>query len=591
MTDIDIDIDIDTNNKEIENINDAFKLPIYYNEKKTTLKQNIINDLELVNTIDPSSNPMYSFLFNSDNNNTFSKNIIQQISETYTTDTKFLKDNQTLLKTYKKTNKYNTDVSQNYEKIINIWNEIKKDTGFKEKYYYIDWPMWEFLNKSDKFLQFMSVYNLTAPIISLFIPIIILIIPFFIIKLRGLNVSFSQYIEILKIVISNNALGRLFTEFNDVSPQEKMYLLVSAGFYMFSIYQNFLTCIRFNNNMIKIHDHLSEINNYIIFTTKNMENYLLYSNNLQTHNVFNTIVREKMKILSELGSKINCISKYEFSMLKICEIGYVLKYFYEIYDNKIFEDAFIYSFGFNGYTDCIEGLIENLENKNINFANFIKDKKKNLIKNNYYAALKNKSPFKNNIKFKKNIIITGPNASGKTTILKSTLINIIITQQFGCGFYGSANLKPYEHIHCYLNIPDTSGRDSLFQAEARRCKEIIDNINENIKDNHFCAFDELYSGTNPSEAEISAIAFMEYLVKNKNVSCFLTTHFINVCKKLDTNKKIINCYMDANKDNDKIIYKYILKEGISELKGGLNVLYDMNYPAEIINSTKEKQKS
>ena len=579
----------DSNTEEIENINDIFKLPIYYNDKKKTLKQNIINDLELINTIDSSSNSMYSFLFNSDNNNTFSKKITEQISETYTTDTKFLKDNQTLFKTYKKINKYNTDISQNYEKIITIWNEIKKDTGFKEKYYYIDWPMWEFLNKSDKFLQFMSIYNLTAPIISIFIPIIILIIPFFIIKLRGLNVSFGQYVEILKVVISNNALGRLFTQFNEVSSQEKIYLLFSAGFYVFSIYQNFLTCIRFNNNMIKIHDHLSEINKYIIFTCKNMENYLMYSNNLQTHSEFNTIVREKMNTLLELGNKINCISKYEFNLLKICEIGYILKYFYEIYDNKIFEDAFIYSFGFNGYTDCIEGLIENIEKKNINFTNFINNKKKNLIKNNYYAALKNKSPIKNNIKFKKNIIITGPNASGKTTILKSTLINIIITQQFGCGFYDSANLKPYEHIHCYLNIPDTSGRDSLFQAEARRCKEIIDNINENIKDNHFCAFDELYSGTNPCEAEISAIAFMEYLVKNKNVSCFLTTHFINVCKKLDKNKKIINCYMDANKENEKIVYKYILKEGISELKGGLNVLYEMDYPAEIINSTKQKQ--
>ena len=32
----------------------------------------------------------------------------------------------------------------------------------------------------------------------------------------------------------------------------------------------------------------------------------------------------------------------------------------------------------------------------------------------------------------------------------------------------------YDKIHCYLNIPDTSNRDSLFQAEARRCKEIID---------------------------------------------------------------------------------------------------------------------
>jgi hypothetical protein len=79
------------------------------------------------------------------------------------------------------------------------------------------------------------------------------------------------------------------------------------------------------------------------------------------------------------------------------------------------------------------------------------------------------------------MIITGPNASGKTTILKSTLINIILTQQFGCGFYSSAKLSPFKHIHCYLNIPDTSGRDSLFQAEARRCKEILDIIVRNGK--------------------------------------------------------------------------------------------------------------
>ena len=50
----------------------------------------------------------------------------------------------------------------------------------------------------------------------------------------------------------------------------------------------------------------------------------------------------------------------------------------------------------------------------------------------------------------KNLIITGPNASGKTTILKTTLINIILTQQMGCGFYSSGNLHPFKYIHCYL---------------------------------------------------------------------------------------------------------------------------------------------
>ena len=44
--------------------------------------------------------------------------------------------------------------------------------------------------------------------------------------------------------------------------------------------------------------------------------------------------------------------------------------------------------------------------------------------------------------------------------------------------------------------------------------------------------------------------------------------------------------MDTTKTSDnKITYKYILKKGISEVQGGINVLCDMNYPSEIINNT------
>ena len=95
---------MEENTTDIDNINKYFKLPIYYNDKKNNLKENIINDLELVNVADPSYNPMYSFLFNNDN--ILSKKITEQVSEYYTTDTNFLKDSQTLLKTYKKTSKY-----------------------------------------------------------------------------------------------------------------------------------------------------------------------------------------------------------------------------------------------------------------------------------------------------------------------------------------------------------------------------------------------------------------------------------------------------------------------------------------------------
>jgi DNA mismatch repair ATPase MutS len=567
-------------------INNYFKLPIYYNNNKTELKQNIVSDLELVSTIDPSCNPIYTYCFN--NNNDISKILINQISKYYTTDKQFLIDNQTLLKNYNKLNNKYIDEVPNYKNITDIWKELKTDIGFKEKYYYVDWNMLEFLNKSDMFLQFMSMYNLFSPILTLIMPIIILIIPFFVIRLKGLTLNINEYLTILKIVAQQNALGKLFTvNLSEIQLQDRIYILISAAFYLFSIYQNINVCFKFYKNMTVITKYFTEIKLYLNKTLLSMNNYLSVSDNLITHKDFNNNLRLKIQLLTHIYDKLNKVSNYNIcSINKFKEVGYILKLFYELHNDKEYEETIMYSFGFNGYIDCLEGLQNNIREKKINFANFIKEHKQNVFKKSYYASLTNSlNHVKNTVKLKKNIIITGPNASGKTTIIKTTMINIILTQQFGCGFYKSAKMAPYNHIHCYLNIPDTSGRDSLFQAEARRCKEILDIIDTYKNETHFCVFDELYSGTNPEEAEISAIAFMNYITKYNNVSCLLTTHFINVCKKLKDNKNIINYNMNTTKINDKLKYLYSFKKGISEVKGGLNILHEMNYPKEIIDKT------
>lgn len=638
---------------KIEMINDYFQLPISYNSSKVKLNDTIITDLELIKTIDEGKvddqvdsqvdsqkcdpecssacskhlesklnlnteqkcdGSMFNYAFNPQS--VFGKKVLEQFPQYYTTDKEFLKDSQILLKTYK------TSLEKpDFSNILSIWNELKLDKSFIDKYQYIDIDYFKYLNNSDHFLQIMSMYNLSSPIFSILVPVFLLIIPFFIIQIRGLQITLPEYIEVLKQIAANHAIGKLFTNFNQVDNQQKIYLLISAGFYLFSIYQNVLTCLKFHNNMFKMHTYLDTFKNYIEYTVTSMKNLLSYTNCLNTYSNFNNVIQSNINILNEFHIQLNMIMPYKLSPYTIGGLGHVLKCFYQLYDHLEYNNAIMYSFGYNGYIDNLEGIIGNINLKYINFANFDKstelndkkskkekkskkdkDKKrdktdkenkenKEQIVNSYYPVLIHNTPVKNTCDLK-NMIITGPNASGKTTTLKSILINVIITQQFGCGFYDDAHFEIFDFIHCYLNIPDTSGRDSLFQAECRRCKEILDTIKENDSSKtHLCVFDELYSGTNPDEAVMSSLAFMRFLIKHKNIKCILTTHFIKVCYELEEHKSITNFHMHTkeieDKDKKQIDFKYTykLEKGISSVKGGIKVLRDMNYPDEILNDS------
>jgi hypothetical protein len=557
-----------------------FKPPIFYNKEKVELSPHIIKDLELVTTQDEEGTPISSYLFS---DKPFQKSFISH----YTTDINFLKDTQHVLR------KWTNNKDSERKRAKSVFQEIKSDTGFKEKYYYIDWTMWEFLNKSERFLQLMSMYNLASPLISLCVPLIILIVPFFIIKMKGMSINMNEYITILKNVLSNHAIGKLFTEFGSVSLNEKIYLVVSAAFYVFSIYQNILVCIRFNSNMEKIHGYLKSVELYLDESVAAMTNFLSVTDKLGSYSEFNANVLSNMKVLIAFKHELAKITEYKSTNYKkVTEIGHLMKCFYDLYQDPVYNDALEYSFGFAEYLDCLSGIQENLQIGAVHFAQFTNDKKKAVLKNNYYATLSGDKGTnldevrikKNTISLKKNMTITGPNASGKTTVLKSVLINILFSQQFGCGFYDEGTfIKVYKHIHCYLNIPDTSGRDSLFQAEARRCKEILDSVQEDEKEDHLCVFDELYSGTNPDEAISSATAFLDYLMKRKSVTLLLTTHFLPICKNLEGNKRLTNYRMMVDqKSNNELIYLYTMEKGISGVKGCYSVLKGLNYPAEIL---------
>lgn len=561
-----------------EDKKEIFKLPIAYIDQKAVLEEHTINDLELL-PIDPKKS-LYKYVFNPDT--IFGEKTMPLWSKYYTPDTNFLKESQKLLKFKPTIGEVN---AENQEKMHTVWQEIQSETGFHEKYSYLEWGPLKFLNNNSKFLQCLSMYNMSSPIFSLAMPIFFLILPLLIIKIRGLPISIDKYIELLKMVSKKHKLGQLFN-LSEASFERITYVLLSIVFYFIQVYQNIMSCRKFFFNMKKIHEQLFITRDYLKSTLKNMEILKTQCIGFKTYEPFLENMNRHEKMCKLVMNEYNKITPPKFGIKKFTKVGHVMKCFYYLYNNANMHETLEYSFGLNGYIDNLNGMRTNVVLKTMNMCTY-KQKKTKFTKA-FFPSLVNENPVKNTYTLDKHLIITGPNAAGKTTLLKTTIFNIILSQQVGYGFYKKANIIPYDMVHCYINIPDTSARDSLFQAEAKRCKDILNKIDSaNAKKlRHFCVFDELYSGTNPYEAVSSAYAFLNYLNKYDNVNFVLTTHFLDLCRRLDKEKGIHNYHMKIENVDDDFKYTYQLEKGISYIKGGIKVLRDLEYPAEIIDNTK-----
>ena len=506
-----------------------FELPISFLKSKRETDANLISDLELLDA--DSNESLYSHVFSPDNS--FAKGVLPMWGKHYTSDKNFIKESQKLYK------KRFPEQKTRHTDIEKVWNDITTETGFHEKYQYMDWSFFEKFNNSSQFLQCLSMYNLTSPILSLALPIIFLLIPFLLLKLRGVAITLSKYCEVLRQVFQRHQLGQILN-IGSASWDKRIYIIISLIFYCIQVYQNIMSCYRFYTNTKKIHSQLFTIRDYLTETIEHMDAFDENCQGLKTYQPFIVNMRKKRTTLQHMHSEFCKITPNKMSLAKAAQIGHVMKCFYQLYKRPAYREALQYSFGFSGYMSNIQGLIRNVGKKQMNPCKISATRTK--FTGAHFPAITDREPVKNSYGLDKQLIITGPNAAGKTTLLKTTLFNVLLSQQVGHGFYKSALVAPYDVIHSYINIPDTSGRDSLFQAEARRCRNILDSI-ETPGLRHFCVFDELYSGTNPYEAIGSATSFLRYLNKHNDVSFVLTTHFLDLCKRLDDDDNIQNYHV------------------------------------------------
>lgn len=198
---------------------------------------------------------------------------------------------------------------------------------------------------------------------------------------------------------------------------------------------------------------------------------------------------------------------------------------------------------------------------------------------------------RNPVLIDKNMTITGPNAAGKTTYMKAICANMIMAQSLGICCSVRNTIHPVEYILTSMNIIDNVGRESLFEAEVRRCKALVHSAVSVFKNKQNALFflDEPMHSTPPIEGAATAMAVVEYLGKVPGVHVFLTTHYHHVTKLSQMYPmKWINVSMEAHIGDDcSYTFPFRIRHGPSFQCIALELLKERSLPQAIIDSAIE----
>jgi DNA mismatch repair protein MutS len=235
--------------------------------------------------------------------------------------------------------------------------------------------------------------------------------------------------------------------------------------------------------------------------------------------------------------------------------------------------------------DCIRNILVTKNKYNFTFTKFIENNIPKIEGIGFrHPCLNKDNVVKNNININNNIIITGPNAGGKSTFIKTLLINVLLSQTICISTSDSCSLTPFKKINSQINVPDTKGHESLFEAEMHRCLYNLKELEKTNKNEFtFIIMDEIFNSTNPVEGIAAAYAIVKKISEYKNCILIFTTHTIYRTKLAKTTNRFINYKMNVVIDGENISFPYKLIKGLSKQYIALELLKQNGFDEQIIN--------
>ena len=188
---------------------------------------------------------------------------------------------------------------------------------------------------------------------------------------------------------------------------------------------------------------------------------------------------------------------------------------------------------------------------------------------------------------KRGMLITGSNASGKSTFLRCVLVNTILAETVYVACAKNFSLKK-SYIYSSMSLKDSlGGGESYYMAEINSIKRIIDSLEAG--DNIICFLDEVLRGTNTVERVAAATEILRVL-DNPNAMSFAATHDIELTYLLEENYD--NYFFreefrkEEGSESEDICFTYKINEGRSDTRNALKLLEIKGYPTDMCERAK-----
>ena len=205
------------------------------------------------------------------------------------------------------------------------------------------------------------------------------------------------------------------------------------------------------------------------------------------------------------------------------------------------------------------------------------------IINGRHPMIKNAVPL--NIEFNRElsvIVITGPNAGGKTVAIKTVALFQMMVQA-GIPVPVGADSTFCICNNIYLDIGDEQSiEDSLstFSGHLKQLKKITDNVGSD----DLVVLDELGSGTSPVEGEALALSILEFLLKKECIA-IVTTHYHRIKQFAGVTLRIKTAAMEYDEENFLPLYR--LRIGARGSSHAFDIAKRMEVNDELINRALE----